>query len=98
MHACAVQAGVHACACAPMCAPRPLPQQRTHLRQKLQHILALIALQLDHLTQLGVIHDGAVAAELCARKRGERAGLWRFRPNASQAQAKAGPSHAAYLS
>jgi hypothetical protein len=34
------------------------------LRQELQHILALVALQLDDLAELRVIHNGTVAAEL----------------------------------
>ena len=32
--------------------------------EKVSHVLALVALQLDHLPQLRVLHDGAVAAEL----------------------------------
>jgi hypothetical protein len=36
------------------------------LREELQHVLALVALQLDHVAQLGVVHHSAVAAKLRA--------------------------------
>jgi len=36
--------------------------------QEAAHILALVALQLDDLPQLRVLHHGAVAAELCAQE------------------------------
>lgn len=32
--------------------------------QKLLHILALVALKLNHLAHLGVVDDGAIASEL----------------------------------
>lgn len=34
------------------------------INQELLHILALVALQLDHLSHLRVVHDGAIAREL----------------------------------
>ena len=38
-------------------------------REERVHVLALVALQLDDLAKLGVVDDGAVAAELCFRVR-----------------------------
>lgn len=34
------------------------------INQEFLHILALVSLQLDHLSHLGVVDDGAIASEL----------------------------------